>query len=139
MISIVIPAYNAESTLPGCLRALKQQTAARSEYEIIVVDDGLATGATMRATLLALRAHRPARLVAAVPVGAPIRAMTCGMTPTRSSVSTPQNRFRRSVSTMTTFRRRQTRPCGAFCTSSALAPRLWIRPPETAAPEQGAL
>jgi predicted phosphoribosyltransferase len=104
----------------------------------IVVDDGLATGATMRATLRALRAHRPARLVAAVPVGAPIRTMTCGMTPTRSSVSTPQNRFRRSVSTMTTFRRRQTRPCGAFCTSSALAPRLWIRPPETAAPEKGA-
>ena len=38
---------------------------------VIVVDDGLATGATMRATLRALRAHEPAHLVAAVPVGAP--------------------------------------------------------------------
>src|SRR3954453_7507604 len=37
---------------------------------VIVIDDGLATGATMRATLRALRLHHPARLVAAVPVGA---------------------------------------------------------------------
>jgi putative phosphoribosyl transferase len=38
---------------------------------VIVVDDGLATGATMRATLRALRMLQPARLVAAVPVGPP--------------------------------------------------------------------
>ncbi|MDB5930863.1 MAG: Erythromycin esterase [Polaromonas sp.] len=37
---------------------------------VIVVDDGLATGATMRAALLAIRQQRPLRLVAAVPVGA---------------------------------------------------------------------
>jgi predicted phosphoribosyltransferase len=36
----------------------------------IVIDDGLATGATMRAALLAIRQQKPARLVAAVPVGA---------------------------------------------------------------------
>ena len=36
---------------------------------VIVVDDGLATGATMRATLRSVRGERPARLVAAVPVG----------------------------------------------------------------------
>jgi putative phosphoribosyl transferase len=36
---------------------------------VIVIDDGLATGATMRATLQALRLHHPARLVAAIPVG----------------------------------------------------------------------
>jgi putative phosphoribosyl transferase len=35
---------------------------------VIVVDDGLATGATMRAALQALRAQSPARLVVAVPV-----------------------------------------------------------------------
>lgn len=34
----------------------------------IVVDDGVATGATTRAALLAVRARRPARLVLAVPV-----------------------------------------------------------------------
>lgn len=38
---------------------------------VVLVDDGLATGATMRAAALALRRYDPARLVAAVPVGAP--------------------------------------------------------------------
>jgi putative phosphoribosyl transferase len=38
---------------------------------VIVVDDGLATGATMRAALHALRQQHPAALVAAVPVAAP--------------------------------------------------------------------
>lgn len=37
----------------------------------IVVDDGLATGATMIAALHAVRARRPARLVCAIPVAAP--------------------------------------------------------------------
>jgi erythromycin esterase-like protein/predicted phosphoribosyltransferase len=37
---------------------------------VIVVDDGLATGATMRAAVRAIRQHHPARLVVAVPVGA---------------------------------------------------------------------
>ena len=37
---------------------------------VIVVDDGLATGATMRAALLAIREQQPVHLVAAVPVGA---------------------------------------------------------------------
>lgn len=35
---------------------------------VVVVDDGLATGATMIAALHAIRAQRPARLVCAVPV-----------------------------------------------------------------------
>jgi putative phosphoribosyl transferase len=38
---------------------------------VILIDDGLATGATMRAAVEALRARQPARLVVAVPVGAP--------------------------------------------------------------------
>jgi putative phosphoribosyl transferase len=37
----------------------------------IVVDDGLATGATMIAALHTVRSRGPARLVCAVPVGAP--------------------------------------------------------------------
>lgn len=39
--------------------------------EVIVVDDGLATGATMQAAVLALRQLRPARITVGVPVGAP--------------------------------------------------------------------
>ena len=38
---------------------------------VILVDDGLATGATMRAAIRSVRQHRPRRLVVAVPVGAP--------------------------------------------------------------------
>ena len=38
---------------------------------VIVVDDGLATGATMRAALSAIRSMKPDRLVCAVPVAAP--------------------------------------------------------------------
>jgi predicted phosphoribosyltransferase len=38
---------------------------------VILVDDGLATGSTMRAAVRALRAQGPARIVVAVPVGAP--------------------------------------------------------------------
>lgn len=38
---------------------------------VILVDDGLATGSTMLAAIKALRDHRPARIVVAVPVGSP--------------------------------------------------------------------
>jgi len=38
---------------------------------VILVDDGLATGASMRAAIEALRQERPARIVVAVPVAAP--------------------------------------------------------------------
>ena len=37
---------------------------------VILVDDGLATGSTMRAAVEAVRLHGPARIVVAVPVGA---------------------------------------------------------------------
>ena len=38
---------------------------------VILVDDGLATGATMKAATTALRAQQPGRLVVAVPIAAP--------------------------------------------------------------------
>jgi putative phosphoribosyl transferase len=38
---------------------------------VILVDDGLATGSTMRAAIRALRRREPGRIVVAVPVGAP--------------------------------------------------------------------
>ena len=38
---------------------------------VILVDDGLATGSTMRAAAAALRQQQPARIVVAVPVSAP--------------------------------------------------------------------
>jgi putative phosphoribosyl transferase len=38
---------------------------------VILIDDGLATGATMRAAVLAVKAQKPRKLVVAVPTGAP--------------------------------------------------------------------
>jgi len=39
-ISVVIPTYNRKTLLEKTLRALAQQTLAKSEFEVIVVDDG---------------------------------------------------------------------------------------------------
>jgi erythromycin esterase-like protein/predicted phosphoribosyltransferase len=75
----------------GIPHALVQQVAVRERLElerrdaayrgnrrpavvrdrtVILVDDGLATGSTMQAAILALRQQAPARIVVAVPVGA---------------------------------------------------------------------
>jgi putative phosphoribosyl transferase len=54
-------------------RALYLANAARvpvAGRTVILVDDGIATGTTVRAALQALRARRPARIVLAVPVAA---------------------------------------------------------------------
>lgn len=57
---------------------------------VILVDDGLATGSTMRAAVEALRQEGPARIVVAVPTAAPetcqeiaahVDEMICAMTP----------------------------------------------------------
>ena len=42
-----------------------------ADRTVILVDDGLATGSTMRAAVQAVRQHTPARVIVAVPVGAP--------------------------------------------------------------------
>ena len=58
--------------------------------KIILVDDGLATGASMRAAVVGVRAQHPTRIVIAVPAAAPelcdafkfeVDEMVCGMTP----------------------------------------------------------
>jgi putative phosphoribosyl transferase len=38
---------------------------------VLLIDDGLATGSTMRAAVEAVRAHAPKRIIVAVPVGSP--------------------------------------------------------------------
>ncbi len=44
---------------------------AVADRAVLVVDDGLATGSTMRAAVAALRAMRPREIVVAVPIAAP--------------------------------------------------------------------
>ena len=60
------------------------------DHTIILIDDGLATGASMRAAVAGLRAQHPARIVVAVPVAAPetceafekeVDEIVCAMTP----------------------------------------------------------
>ncbi len=41
------------------------------DHTVIIVDDGLATGASMRAAVRAARTQSPARIVVAVPAAAP--------------------------------------------------------------------
>jgi putative phosphoribosyl transferase len=41
------------------------------DHTVVLVDDGLATGATMRAAVQAVRSQKPKRVIVAVPVGAP--------------------------------------------------------------------
>ncbi|WP_413161304.1 phosphoribosyltransferase [Capilliphycus salinus ALCB114379] len=57
---------------------------------VILVDDGLATGASMRAAAIALRQHNPKKMIGAVPVSAPetcnslqveVDEMICSQTP----------------------------------------------------------
>ena len=54
-------------------RAYRDGSAAAGlgDSVVVLVDDGLATGSTMKAAVEAVRAHAPARVVVAVPVGAP--------------------------------------------------------------------
>ena len=57
---------------------------------VVLVDDGLATGSTMRAAVVALRQQRPTRIVVAVPVASPetcnefraeVDEIVCAITP----------------------------------------------------------
>ncbi|MFN8497041.1 MAG: phosphoribosyltransferase [Anaerolineae bacterium] len=58
---------------------------------VILVDDGLATGATMRAAISAARACRPAAVVVAVPVAAPtIAAEVAALADDFACVATPE-------------------------------------------------
>jgi predicted phosphoribosyltransferase len=70
----------------------RREPANLKNRTVIVVDDGLATGATMRVAVLALRLRRPRRLVVGVPVASEpaVRALlrdvdelVCLATPTR--------------------------------------------------------
>jgi putative phosphoribosyl transferase len=45
--------------------------APLQEKTVVLIDDGLATGSTMKAAVQAVRAHAPARIIVAVPVGSP--------------------------------------------------------------------
>jgi cellulose synthase/poly-beta-1,6-N-acetylglucosamine synthase-like glycosyltransferase len=75
-ISVIVPAYQAAVVLPNCLGALQHQTIDRSQYEIIVVDDG-STDGTADVAEQALR-NFPAVQVIRAEHGGPAHARNLG-------------------------------------------------------------
>jgi cellulose synthase/poly-beta-1,6-N-acetylglucosamine synthase-like glycosyltransferase len=75
-ISVIVPAYQAAAVLPQCLSALQRQTIDRSQYEIIVVDDG-STDSTADIAEEALRDF-PARQVVRAEHSGPANARNLG-------------------------------------------------------------
>ena len=73
-IAVVVQREQAELARREQLYRGERPPPALGGRTVIVVDDGLATGSTMRAAVAAIRRQQPARLVVAVPVGA---AQTC--------------------------------------------------------------
>ena len=65
----------------------KRPPATITGRTAIVIDDGVATGATTRAALRAIRARKPRRLVLAVPVAPTQIRLDCELTPMMSSAS----------------------------------------------------
>jgi putative phosphoribosyl transferase len=94
-----INAAQIERVVDAELQELERREAAYREGReppdlegktVILVDDGLATGSTMRAAALAVRRQNPARIVVAVPVAAAetcdafredVDEIHCGLTP----------------------------------------------------------
>ena len=81
----IIRFLNISDEMIDAIAAMEQRELERREHvyrgnrpkpdlrdqTIILVDDGLATGASMRAAIQSLRSQKPARIVAAVPTAAP--------------------------------------------------------------------
>jgi putative phosphoribosyl transferase len=79
-----------QSVQAAVRRAMEQLASQERQYRgglgepvlagryVVLVDDGLATGASMRAAIVAVRARRPARVMVAVPVAPPdaVRALS---------------------------------------------------------------
>jgi glycosyltransferase involved in cell wall biosynthesis len=55
-ISIIVPMYNAESSIYRCIRSLHEQRLSPKEYEIIIVDDG-STDRSMNTVLQACKKY----------------------------------------------------------------------------------
>ena len=81
--------------------ALKGRTA-------ILVDDGLATGSTMKAAVKAVRAARPDKVIVAVPARSLRPPRVRGHLPTRSSAPVRRSPLPQSASGTATSRRQQT-------------------------------
>lgn len=92
---------DVETRLPDALREIERRRAAYGHgrtspplagRSVVVVDDGIATGCTLRAALLAVAEAGPARIVVAVPVAPPdvVDALTRQARPRLHAVVCPE-------------------------------------------------
>ncbi|HEX6797920.1 MAG TPA: glycosyltransferase [Ktedonobacterales bacterium] len=84
-MSVVIPAYNCQRTLPRCLSSLMAQTYPRARFELIVVDDG-STDATAARALKAVRRWGGRFQLVRQTNGGPARARNAGIRAARGEI-----------------------------------------------------
>jgi putative phosphoribosyl transferase len=65
-VSVVMPVRDSLASVPAAVGSLLGQSMG--DWELVVVDDGIATGMTVAAALHSLRAARPNQLILAIPV-----------------------------------------------------------------------
>ncbi|GAC1418122.1 MAG: glycosyltransferase [Actinomycetota bacterium] len=85
-VSVIVPAYNAEHLIAGCLRALDEQTISPDDYEIIVVDDGSTDSTRETVRRFAATARAPVVLVEQLRNGGPAAARNGGLARVSSPV-----------------------------------------------------
>lgn len=85
LVSVVIPAYNCQHTLPRCLSSLMAQTYPRARFELIVVDDG-STDATAARALKAVRHWGGRFRLVRQTNGGPARARNAGIRAARGEI-----------------------------------------------------
>ena len=66
-LSIVIPVYNEEKTLRKLIEVV-EESSSQMEKEIILIDDGIATGASIHSAIIALKKLSAQKIIIAVPV-----------------------------------------------------------------------
>ena len=85
-VSVVVPVYNGDDLIAGCLASLDAQTLAPGEYEVIVVDDGSGDGTREVAEGFAERARAPMRVIAQARNKGPAAARNAGIAAARAPV-----------------------------------------------------
>jgi glycosyltransferase involved in cell wall biosynthesis len=77
-VSVVVPVFNPGREIDACLASLTGQSLARSEYEVILVDDGSTDGTAQRLDAVAA-AFPNVRVIHLDPSGAPGRPRNVGL------------------------------------------------------------
>jgi hypoxanthine phosphoribosyltransferase len=81
---------------------------------VILIDDGLATGSTMRAAATALRQMRPLKIIVAVPVAAPETCEDFAAKSMKSCAPQCLSRLWQLAHGMQSFPRRAMRKCAIY-------------------------